>query len=129
MNHKLEELSLRMPTSSRVNGQLLVIVFAQFAGTSLWFAGNAILPELQPLLNAPGLTSWITSSVQIGFITGTNLPYRTLILSVSLFAISGGVLLSSADFVTDTFGLPTGYAGLFWPYVGVIYALGFLCQS
>jgi hypothetical protein len=34
---------------------LLVIVLAQFAGTSLWFAGNAILPDLMPLLNAPGL--------------------------------------------------------------------------
>ncbi|GAB4014346.1 MFS transporter [Spirosoma migulaei] len=70
-----------MLASSRINGQLLVVVFAQFAGTSLWFAGNAILPELQPLLKAtaPGLTSWITSAVQIGFITGT--------LLYALFAI------------------------------------------
>ncbi|WP_332368443.1 MFS transporter [Spirosoma telluris] len=68
-----------MLASSRVNGQLLVVVFAQFAGTSLWFAGNAILPELQPLLNSPGISSWITSAVQIGFITGT--------LLYSLFAI------------------------------------------
>ncbi|WP_338874658.1 MFS transporter [Spirosoma sp. SC4-14] len=60
-----------MLASSRVNRQLPVVVFAQFAGTSLWFAGNAILPELQPLLKTPALTSWITSSVQLGFITGT----------------------------------------------------------
>jgi MFS family permease len=60
-----------MLTSARINGQLLVVVFAQFAGTSLWFAGNALLPELQPLLKTAGLTSWITSSVQIGFIAGT----------------------------------------------------------
>ncbi|QJW89312.1 MFS transporter [Spirosoma taeanense] len=59
--------------------QLLVIVFAQFAGTSLWFAGTAILPELQPLLKSTGLTGWITSSVQAGFITGT--------LSYALFAL------------------------------------------
>ena len=26
---------------------LPAIVFAQFAGTSLWFAGNAILPQVQ----------------------------------------------------------------------------------
>ncbi|WP_461139140.1 MFS transporter [Spirosoma pomorum] len=50
---------------------LLVIVLAQFAGTSLWFAGNAILPDLIPLLNAPGLNGWITSAVQIGFVSGT----------------------------------------------------------
>lgn len=68
-----------MPNSARFNGQLLVVVFAQFAGTSLWFAGNAILPELQPLLRAAGLMSWITSAVQIGFIMGT--------LLYALFAI------------------------------------------
>ncbi|MBD2755062.1 MFS transporter [Spirosoma validum] len=60
-----------MRASPGINVQLLVVVFAQFAGTSLWFAGNAILPELQPLLKMTGLTSWITSAVQIGFITGT----------------------------------------------------------
>lgn len=53
------------------NGQLLVIVVAQFAGTSLWFAGNAVLPDLQPLLHSPGLNGWITSAVQLGFIAGT----------------------------------------------------------
>lgn len=51
---------------------LPVIVFAQFAGTSLWFAGNAVLPELQQSLGlqqeALGL---LTSAVQLGFITGT----------------------------------------------------------
>jgi len=60
-----------MLTLSKSNLQLLIVVFAQFAGTSLWFAGNAVLPELQSLLRTPELTSWITSSVQIGFITGT----------------------------------------------------------
>lgn len=60
-----------MSIRSRTGISLPVIVFAQFAGTSLWFVGNAILPELQPLLQAPELTSWITSAVQIGFITGT----------------------------------------------------------
>ncbi|MFD2935003.1 MFS transporter [Spirosoma flavum] len=68
-----------MLVSSGSKVQLLVIVFAQFAGTSLWFAGNAILPELQSLLKTTGLTSWITSSVQIGFIAGT--------LLYALFAI------------------------------------------
>ncbi len=68
-----------MLASLRINGQLSIVVFAQFAGTSLWFAGNAILPELQPLLKATGLTSWITSAVQIGFISGT--------LLYALFAI------------------------------------------
>lgn len=53
------------------NTHLLVIVLAQFAGTSLWFAGNAILPDLQPLLGTTALNGWITSAVQLGFIGGT----------------------------------------------------------
>ncbi len=53
------------------NTHLLIIVLAQFAGTSLWFAGNAILPDLQPLLGANSLSGWITSAVQLGFISGT----------------------------------------------------------
>ncbi|GAB3941647.1 MFS transporter [Spirosoma harenae] len=60
-----------MTSSSPSNRQLLIVVFAQFAGTSLWFAGNAILPEIQRLLKTIEFTSWITSAVQIGFITGT----------------------------------------------------------
>lgn len=51
---------------------LPIIVFAQFAGTSLWFAGNAVLPELKQSLGlqqeALGL---LTSAVQLGFIAGT----------------------------------------------------------
>lgn len=51
---------------------LPVIVIAQFAGTSLWFAGNVVLPDLQKvLLLPPGALGSITSSVQLGFISGT----------------------------------------------------------
>ncbi|CCH02111.1 hypothetical protein FAES_4111 [Fibrella aestuarina BUZ 2] len=61
------------------NGHLAIIVFAQFAGTSLWFAGNAVLPDLQRMLNVPALNGWITSAVQLGFVLGT--------LLYALFAI------------------------------------------
>ncbi len=51
---------------------LPVIVFAQFAGTSLWFAGNAILPQIQEAWNLPDSSiASITSSVMLGFISGT----------------------------------------------------------
>ncbi|WP_235925538.1 MFS transporter [Pontibacter burrus] len=51
---------------------LPIIVFTQFAGTALWFAGNAVLPELQKELNLEqGALGLITSSVQLGFIVGT----------------------------------------------------------
>jgi len=51
---------------------LPVIVASQFAGTSTWFAGNAVLGDLQ---RHWGLESaalgWVTSAVQLGFICGT----------------------------------------------------------
>ena len=56
-----------IPSSSA----LKLIVIAQFLGTSLWFAGNAAAPEWEMLLNKQGITSMITSVVQLGFITGT----------------------------------------------------------
>ncbi len=57
------------PVPTRI---LPIIVFAQFAGTSLWFAGNAVLPELQTLLHLQeGAFRLLTSAVQLGFILGT----------------------------------------------------------
>jgi len=51
---------------------LPIIIFSQFAGTSLWFAGNAVLNDLQQQLSLPTESiGYITSSVQIGFISGT----------------------------------------------------------
>jgi MFS family permease len=51
---------------------LPAIVVSQFAGTSLWFAGNAILPDLQREWGlAEGAVAALTSAVQLGFIVGT----------------------------------------------------------
>ena len=51
---------------------LPIIVFAQFTGTSLWFAGNAIASDLQGVLQLDtGVVSDITAAVQLGFIAGT----------------------------------------------------------
>src|SRR5215203_2835392 len=48
---------------------LPIVVFSQFAGTSLWFAGNAIINDIQPA--SSGGFANITSIVQFGFIAGT----------------------------------------------------------
>lgn len=49
-----------------------VIVIAQFCGTSLWFAGNAVLPQLQAAYGWPvSALGYLTSSTQLGFIAGT----------------------------------------------------------
>ncbi|WP_305983122.1 MFS transporter [Roseivirga thermotolerans] len=51
---------------------LPIIVLAQFAGTSLWFAGNAILPQIQESWGLPpNSIALVTSSVMLGFISGT----------------------------------------------------------
>jgi MFS family permease len=51
---------------------LPVIIFSQFAGTSLWFASNAILGDLQKQWRLGDASlSHMTSSVQFGFIIGT----------------------------------------------------------
>ncbi|MEO0604508.1 MAG: MFS transporter, partial [Myxococcota bacterium] len=56
---------------------LASIVAAQFAGTCPWFAGNAVLPELEATLGITGSIAFTTSAVQFGFIVGT------LVLAVS----------------------------------------------
>ncbi|WP_276503758.1 MFS transporter [Terrimonas pollutisoli] len=51
---------------------LPLIILSQFAGTSLWFAGNAILPDIQREIgNGDYNIGNITSAVQFGFISGT----------------------------------------------------------
>jgi predicted MFS family arabinose efflux permease len=51
---------------------LPVIVFAQFTGTSLWFAGNAVVGDLiQSLGLEQAFLGHITMAVQGGFIAGT----------------------------------------------------------
>lgn len=51
---------------------LPVIILSQFAGTSLWFAGNAVLGDVQQQWGlAPDALGYVTSAVQSGFIAGT----------------------------------------------------------
>ena len=58
--------------NSLAKQKLPIIVLAQFACTSLWFAGNAIVTDLMAEFNyAPGSMAHIISAVQFGFITGT----------------------------------------------------------
>jgi MFS family permease len=58
--------------TSRPARILPTIMFSQFAGTSLWFAGNAVLPDLQQQCGLPPeAVGDITSAVQLGFIAGT----------------------------------------------------------
>jgi predicted MFS family arabinose efflux permease len=128
-----------------------VLVGAQFAGTSLWFAGNAVLPGLQQDLglqaNALG---HITSAVQLGFITGTLLfalltiadrfsPSKVFLAS----SIAGAIANSSILYLASDLGsvlilrFATGFflAGIYpvgmkiasdWHEKGLGKALGYL---
>ncbi|RZS97288.1 MFS transporter [Cecembia calidifontis] len=78
---------------------LPIIVIAQFLSTSLWFAGNAVLPDMAAELDlAPAFLGNLTSAVQLGFITGTLLfailtvadkfsPSKVFLLSALLAAL------------------------------------------
>lgn len=51
---------------------LPIIVISQFLCTSLWFAGNAIMPDIAQRYHIEStFLGHITSAVQLGFITGT----------------------------------------------------------
>ena len=87
---------------------LPVIVLAQFAGTSLWFAVNAVMPDLQQAwaLPASALAS-LSSAVQLGFVAGTlvfallmvadRLPPSLVFLACSLLA----ALVNAATLLAD----------------------------
>ena len=78
----------------RPNYILPLIVLSQFAGTSLWFVGNAILPDIQQQLNlGNSATGNITSAVQLGFITGT--------LVFAIFAIADRFSSSKVFFISS----------------------------
>ncbi len=73
---------------------LPVIVIAQFLCTSLWFAGNAIAPDLVLNFHLPlSALGHIALAVQVGFISGT-LVYASLMIADRFSSTS--VLLVSA---------------------------------
>jgi MFS family permease len=64
-----------------MNKTLTIIVISQFFCTSLWFAGNAIMPEIIANLQLENsFLAHITSAIQFGFITGT-LTFAVLTIS------------------------------------------------
>lgn len=67
-----------MATPRRI---LPVIVVSQFAGTSPWFAVNAVMPDLQAAWALPATAvATVTSAVQLGFVAGT-LAFALLMLA------------------------------------------------
>lgn len=74
-----------------------MIVLSQFAGTSLWFAGNAVISDIQSAFElSPGALGYMTSAVQLGFIIGT--------LSFAILTISDRFSPSRVFFVCALLG-------------------------
>ena len=75
------------PIAPRTRAHVLpVIVLAQCAGTSPWFAVNAVMPDLQHAFGWPSqAVGTLTSAVQLGFIAGT-LVFALLALADRLSA-------------------------------------------
>lgn len=138
-----------MPKNSKYI--LFLIVISQFAGTSLWFTGNAILPELKQSLHlSQYAVSYVTSAVMLGFVAGTLLfaflsladrfsPARLFFLCSILGALFNLAIISWAKDAGSLFALRfiTGFciAGIYpvgmkiaadWYKEGLGKALGFL---
>tara|TARA_R100000005_G_C4993269_1_gene200354 strand:- start:874 stop:2055 length:1182 start_codon:yes stop_codon:yes gene_type:complete len=116
---------------------LPTIVFAQFAGTSLWFAGNAILKELQLEWQLPkDALATVTSSVQLGFIFGT-FTFALLCVAdrfkpswVFLFcALVGSALNVSLIFLPPTYFVLLSARFLTGIFIAGIYPVGMKIAS
>ena len=133
------------------NKILFLIVLSQFAGTSLWFVGNAVLPELKTALHLNQYAvSLVTSAVMLGFVAGTLIfaffsladrfsPVKLFFFSSLLGALSNTAVVWLAKDAASLFALRffTGFfiAGIYpvgmkiaadWYEKGLGKALGFL---
>lgn len=88
---------------------LYIIVFSQFACTSVWFAVNAIMPELATQYSiSEDNMSLFTSAIQLGFIAGTLIfalwgiadkynPTKIFLVSALVSALLSGSLLINTN--------------------------------
>ncbi len=85
---------------------LWIIVLAQFSCTSLWFAGNAVMPDLVRTFSLDSnVAGDLTSSVQFGFIFGT--------LVFAFFAIADRFSPSKVFMVCALLGASVNF-GVIW---------------
>ncbi len=109
--------------AARVPWILPVIIFSQFAGTALWFAGNAVLGDLQREWGlATEALGYVTSAVQLGFIAGT--------LTFAFFAVSDRLSPRLVFFVCSMLGALSNLgiyalAEGFWSLLAFRFATGF----
>jgi MFS family permease len=102
---------------------LPTIVISQFAATSLWFAGNAVIPDLQRSAGLPAsAVGDITIAVQLGFIAGT-LVFAWLAIADRYSPRIVFFLSTLAGAAANAATLATG--GEFVPLLAARFATGF----
>jgi MFS family permease len=113
--------TINMPSSRRAI--LPVIVFSQFAGTSLWFAVNAVIGDIAPQNGGASGMALLTTIVQLGFIAGTfvfalfgvadRFRASTVFLLSSLIAAAANALLLCLPHDPGTLSLLRFLTGFF----------------
>lgn len=102
---------------------LPTIVFSQFAGTATWFASNAILGDLQAAFHLQSnALGYMTSAVQLGFISGT-LLFAFLVIS-DRFSPRKVFFICSILNAACNFGI-FAFAEGFWSLLAIRFLTGF----
>ena len=92
-----------MPTRTSRSRILCLVALAELLAKSLWFSGTAVIPQLSREWHASlSLTSWLTLSVQLGFVAGALILAASNLLDLvsptSIFAASSvlGAIFNAA---------------------------------
>src|SRR5438105_4814587 len=111
---------------------LVILGAAELLGMSLWFSASAVAPALRAEWHlTESATSWLTLSVQLGFVAGTllsallNLP--DVISSRHLFAasaIAGAVVNSCFGLFAESFGVGIALRFLVGLFLAGVYPPG-----
>ena len=94
---------------------LALLSAAELLGMSLWFAANAVAPQLAARWHlSPGQAGWLTVAVQLGFVTGTALaallnladlvPAQRYFAGSALLAAAANAALVGAPGVASALG-------------------------
>ncbi|MGB1257656.1 MAG: MFS transporter [Thiolinea sp.] len=126
---------MQVPAEDRIKRPqwlLLVIILSQFAVTSLWFAGNAVIDDLsRDWQLPPDALGMVTSAVQLGFIVGTlvfaflSLPDRFSPRKIFLFSAFAGSLCNVAiTLIPPSYGLLLLFRFLVGFFLAGLYPVG-----
>lgn len=99
---------------SQARKTLILLSIAELLAMSLWFTGTAVLPQLEREWRLGlGAASWLTISVQLGFVTGALLAAVFNLADVfsapRIFVISA-LLAATANALFATFSLHVAFA-------------------